>query len=619
MPVTELSFEAIIVFLIIGVALLLFVSETIPTDVTAIGIIATLASIEPVFGIDIGVPPQDALLGFANPATITIVAMFMLSAGIQRTGVVQRLGVLLARWARGDDRRALAATVITTGPLAGFVNNTPVVSVFIPMIRDLAKKNGTSPSKLMLPLSYAAILGGTLTLIGTSTNILAGDFTRVLIEDRAGIGMFEFTALGIVILVVGIVYLLTIGYRLTPERIPPTIDPLTEFELQEMLTQVRVREDSPIVGKSISEIEADTAAPISFLQVRRNGEVFAAPFTDVTVEPWDALIIHGGQENVESFRDSNDLRTLDRVEISSETFEDAPTDMVLTSAVVPDGSQYVGETVDETRLEEFQQTTILAIRRKGTLFRTDLGSVRIRAGDMVLARMAERSIDYFAEGDDLFVLDERAYNQYLERKAEEKKPLHPKTPISVGVLGGVVTVAALDIVPIVIAALAGVFTMIVTGCLSAADAYDSVSWNIIFLLAGVIPLGLALESTGGAAFLAELIISAELVLPVVGIMLLFYIVTGLIANIITPVAAVVLMIPIAVDAAAQLEATPFSFLLIVMFASATSLMTPVGYQTNLMVYGPGGYRFTDFVRVGGPLQLLLAVVTTTGVVLLWGT
>ena len=232
--------------------------------------------------------------------------------------------------------------------------------------------------------------------------------------------------------------------------------------------------------------------------------------------------------------------------------------------------------------------------------------------------MPVESIEYFNETAELYVADERAYDRLVDADVEAVAPLSPRAPVAVAIMAGVVAVAAFDVVPIVIAAFAGGFALVLTGCLSPADAYDSVSWNVIFLLAGVIPLGRATEATGGASLVAEAIVAAGTVLPLVVVLLLTSLLTGLIANVITPVATVVLMIPVAVDAAGRLGADPFSFLLVVMFASATSFTTPIGYQTNLMVYGPGGYRFGDFLKAGTPLQVLLAVVATVGVVVLWG-
>ncbi len=626
MVLETLPTGALVVFLIIAVALVLFVTEVIPNDVTAIGVIASLVVLEPWTGVG----GRQAISGFANPATVTIVAMYMLSAGIQNTGIVQRLGVYLADFTKGREGRALAATVLTTGPIAGFINNTPVVAVFIPMISDLARESGVSPSKLLLPLSYAAILGGTLTVIGTSTNILASDFARTLIDGRGSIGMFEFTPLGVVILVVGSIYLLTVGRRLTPTRIPVDADLVEEFDLEDHLTQLQVREDAPIVGVEIDArgrpalgegaLDGDESdrTDVTILQIRRDSDVYTAPHTDQSIQADDVLVVHGSLQAINQFQSAAGLRQLVREDVTEETFADAPTDDTLAKAVVPQDSPYVGETLAETRLLEHHQTTTLALRREGELVRTALQETVLQPGDLLLVWTTPTAIEYFTEQGTLVVADERAYDRLADTAVAEIAPLSPKTPLTIGIMAGVVGAAALDLLPIVIAALAGVFVMIVTGCLSSADAYDAVSWNIVFLLAGVIPLGLAMETTGGAALLAELLVAAEAVLPLVAVLFLFYVVTGLLANVITPVATIVLMIPVAVDAAVSVGANEFSFLLAVMFASATSFMTPVGYQTNLMVYGPGGYTFTDFMKVGGPLQLLLAVVTTLGIVTIWG-
>lgn len=674
MSIAAPSTGALVVFGLIAVALVLFVTELIPNDVTAIGIIVSLAALEPLTGVG----HRAAISGFANTATVTIVAMYMLSAGVQRTGVVQRLGLSLAAFTNGDETRALAATIGTTGPIAGFINNTPVVAIFIPMISDLAEKTGVSPSKLLLPLSYAAILGGTLTLVGTSTNLLASEFAATLL-DRPPIGMFEFTALGLVILVVGLAYLMTVGRWLTPARIPVDADLVDEFDLEDHLMQVRVGAESAAVGLTADELEERAGADVRVLQHRRDGgragrpaagervleydgdgsesdgrnaqagetarnpqrspdgvvetrseadgrnertrgdgEPLAATEADPRIRADDVLTVHGSLQAVNRFVEDQGLRQLHRESVTEETFEESADEDSLAKAIVPTDSPFVGETLAETHLWEFYQMTVLAIRRDGELHRTDLEELSLEAGDLLLVQTVPETIEYVTETGDLVIVDDGAVDRLLEEGADEVAPLSPKTPVALAIMAGVVGTAALGLVSIVIAAFAGVFLMIVTGCLSTSDAYDAVSWNIVFLLAGVIPLGVALEATGGSQIIAAALVATADFLPLIAVMLLFSIVTGLLANVITPVATVVLMIPVAVDAAESLGATPFSVLLVVMFASATSFMTPVGYQTNLMVYGPGGYEFTDFLRVGGPLQLLLAFVTTGGIALIWG-
>jgi di/tricarboxylate transporter len=606
------SAGAVVVFGLIAVALVLFVTEAIPNDTTAIGVVVALAALEPWTGIT----TRGAISGFANTATITIVAMYMLSAGINNTGIVERLGLHLARLTRGSESRVLAATVLTTGPVAGFVNNTPVVAVFIPMVTDLADQSGVSPSKLLMPLSYAAILGGTLTLIGTATNLLASEFASALLP-RGPIGMFEFTALGVVVLAVGTGYLLTVGRRLTPARIPANADLVEEFDLAEYLTQVRVPPGSDSLGTPVADLAERTAAGASVLQLRRDGRGYLAVDSDRRLRSGDVLVVHGTPESVEALCAERGFKSLGRRAVTDDTLDGA-SDRLLDKALVTETSGFVGETVAETRLREVYGTRVLAIRRGGSLIRTDLDDVELEVGDLLLVRTTAESAAHFAETGDLVSVEAEGLDRLLDADAEAVAPLSPRTPVAVGIMAAVVGAAALGVLPVVIAALGGVFLMVVTGCLTTSDAYDAVSWNVIFLLAGVIPLGLAMEQTGGASLIAEGLVAAGAVLPTVAVLLLFSLVTGALANVITPVATVVLMIPIAVDAAAKLGANGFAFLLVVMFASATSFSTPVGYQTNLMVYGPGGYEFTDFVRVGGPLQLLLAVVTTGGVALLWG-
>ncbi|AZQ13903.1 SLC13 family permease [Halorubrum sp. PV6] len=612
MSIVEAS-GAAVVFLLILAVLVAFVTEVVPNDVTAISVVAALVVLEPWTGVG----ARAAISGFANPATVTIMAMYMLSAGVQNTGVVERLGLYLADFTGGRDYRALVATVCTTGPIAGFVNNTPVVAVFIPMVTSLAEESRVSPSKLLLPLSYAAILGGTLTLIGTATNILASDLARLLIDGRDGIGMFEFTGLGAVLLVVGTAYLLTVGWRLTPARVPVDSDPVAEFDLDDYLTHLYVRPGSPAAGQSVEAFD-DAHPDVRILQIRRDGGAYAGPHSDRIIETGDGVIVHGPLQAVTRFREAATLGRRPRETVTEETFESTATDGMLAKAVVTDQSPFVGETVAETGLHDYHETSVLALRRGGDLFRTEFGDRTLEAGDLLLVRTTPAAVRYFTDTGSLVVADERALDRLADADIDDIAPLSPKTPVAVGVLVGVVALAALDVLPIVIAALAGVVAMVVSGCLTTSDAYDAVSWNVIFLLAGVIPLGIALESTGGAALVSEFLVATDSVLPPVGVMFVLYAVAGVLASVITPVATVVLMIPVGVNAAAQLGANEFAFLLTVMFASATSFMTPVGYQTNLMVYGPGGYEFTDFLRVGGPLQLLLAVVATAGIAVIWG-
>ncbi|SDM03792.1 Di-and tricarboxylate transporter [Halogranum gelatinilyticum] len=617
MVVFGLPTGTVLVFALILVTVALFVSELLPPDIVAIGIIVALVVLGPWTGIS----PEEGLSGFSNAATVTILAMYVLSQGIQETGIVRRLGVEVARVTRGSESRLLTAVVGLTGPIAGVINNTPVVAVFIPMVTDLADDAGISPSKLLLPLSYASMLGGTLTLIGTATNLVASDLAVQLGRENPGLGlhgfsMFEFTKLGAVVLVVGGIYLLTVGRLLTPARIPPG-DRTARFEVEPFLARVLVTQRSPLVGTVANDVieDAHRDLDVDILDVVRGDQHFIATEGDRTIEGRDILTVRGSPETIQQFCDLADLRILPRASVTDAEL-DNPERATLVELVVPSRSSLVGETISGTRLRERYDATVLAVRRAGgDLVREGLGGLELAEGDALLVQTTDETADYLGENDDFLVTSEMA-EELLQR--ERERGLSPTTVPALAIVFGVIALAAAGLVPIVIAALGGVVAMVATGVLSPSDAYDAVNWNVVFLLAGVIPLGLAMQETGGAALLAQVVVGGAENLPVLVVLALFYLLTGLLANVITPVASVVLLLPIAVDTAARIDANAFAFVLGVTFAASTAFMTPVGYQTNLMVYGPGGYRFTDYVRVGAPLQLLLTVVTTVGIWFFWG-
>ena len=608
----------VLVFALIVVALLLFVTERIPSDTTALAVLVSLVVFEPWTRIS----ATEAIAGFASPATLTIVAMYMLSEGIQRTGLVDRLGEMLEEATGGTERGLLAATVGTTGLAAGVVNNTPIVAVFIPMITDLAGKHGLSPSKFLLPLSYAAMLGGTLTLVGTATNILASDLSRQLLGQP--LSMFEFTKLGVVVFLVGAAYLLTVGRWLTPARIDPDEDLTRSFELENHLVRLVVRESSPLVGLTVEEAVAemgDDAEDFDVLQIERDGESYLATSTDRQLEAGDLLTVRTTLQVANRAAAAYGLRHRHRDEVTEDDLSETPHRGTLAEVVIPGDSRFVGKRLGDSALDDRFDTTVLAVRRGDGVITRDLDDVELRRGDTLLLQTTAGAIAYLADRDEVMVTREAEDPGDLDeavRAETSPAPLDPRTPVAAGILLAVIVVAALGLFPIVIAALGGVVAMIVTGCLNPTDAYDAVSWNVVFLLAGVLPLGLAMQRTGGDAFLAGLLANSTAVLPLLGVLALVYLVSALLANVITPVATAVLMIPVAVDTATRIGATRLTFLLAVMFAASTAFMTPIGYQTNLMVYGPGGYRFTDYIRVGAPLQLLVTVVTTLGLAAFWG-
>ena len=606
-----------VVFLVVLAALVLFVTEPVPVDITAIGVMVALLLVQPVSAavasagllaepiVIFADYPGDALSGFSSQATLTVLAMFILSEGVQRTGIVQRLGSWIAGVTGESESRQLGATIGVVAPISGFINNTAAVAILLPMVTDLAERGRTSPSKLLLPLSYASMFGGMLTLIGTSTNILASELSGRLIGRS--FTMFEFTQLGIVVSVVGTAYLLTVGRWLTPERIKPRQDLTEEFEMADYLTEVVVREDSPLIGQQVQRALVETEFDVDLIQLIRGGEVFLEPLGPKEIKAGDVFALRTDRDTLVELLDVEGLDPVPTA-VDEAELEAGEERQNLVEVVISPGSSLVGESLVSASFRQRYNATVLALRRGQELFRRRMDNVELRVGDTLLVQATADSIERLDANRDFIVAQE------IERHDYRKS----KTPIAVGIVVAVVGLAALDVLPIVVSALAGALAMVATRCLRPVELYDSVQWDVVFLLAGVIPLGIALESTGGAALLADFVVAVGDVLPLLGVLAVFYLLTALLTNVISNNASVVLMIPVAVEAAQSLGANAFAFILAVTFAASTAFMTPVGYQTNLFVYGPGGYRFSDYIRVGGPLQLVFAAVTTVGIAVIWG-
>ncbi|WP_089815511.1 SLC13 family permease [Halomicrobium zhouii] len=621
------------VFALVVASLVLFATEVVPVDVTAIGVMVALLLAEPVTVMlaDAGLiagplyvlhqpgdglsPVSQGLSGFASSATITVLAMFILSAGVQRTGVIQMLGAMIARFTGDDETRQLGATIGLVGPISGFINNTAAVAILLPMVTDLAHEGRTSPSKLLLPLSYASMFGGTLTLIGTSTNILASELAGNLArQNPARYGalreftMFEFTQLGVVVLVVGTIYLMTVGRWLTPARIKPESDLTEEFEMADYLTEVVVRADSPLVGDTVRDALMATDLDVDLVQLIRDEEVFLEPLGPRVIRAGDVFALRTDRDTLVELLDTEGLDVVPDAILDEDDLEAAEERQNLVEVVVSPGSSLVGNSLVSASFRQRYDVSVLALRRGGELIRRRMDEAVLRVGDTLLVQGTADSIDRLNNNPNFIVAQE------VERPDFRQS----KIPVAVGIVALVVGLAAVTPIPIVVSALAGALAMVLTGTLRATELYDSIQWDVIFLLAGVIPLGLALRETGGAGLIADMLVLAAPALPALVVLGLVYVVTALLTNVISNNASVVLMIPVAAEAAVQLGANAFAFILAVTFAASTAFMTPVGYQTNLFVYGPGGYRFMDYVKVGAPLQAVFAVVTTVGIAFFWG-
>ncbi|MGM0558830.1 MAG: SLC13 family permease [Myxococcota bacterium] len=588
----------LVVLAIVICAVVLFVLEPIPVDMTAMAVLVSLVILQPWTGIS----PAEGVSGFSNPATITVLAMLILSEGVRRSGVVQLLGNWLSKIAAKGKKRQLAFTIGLAGPLSGFINNTPVVALMIPMVTDMAHRGKLSPSKLLIPLSYASMMGGMLTLIGTSTNLLASDLSGRLIGRS--FSMFEFTQLGAVVLLVGGAYLMLVAPSLLPERVKPREDYLQEYDVGAYLTEVQFTSQSPLIGTTVGDFVEDSGLELDVIAQIRGDESFSQPVSNKEIRPDDIFVVHASRGTLKRILNMEGL-----VPSGTYDFEEGSLGFdSLVEVIIPPGSEMIGKRIKDLLFAENYDAVILALRHHGETIRERIEEQTLRAGDTLLLQGTERMIEGLRNSPSVVVL----------RSEDTSTPQPWRIGLSLAVVAAVVLVAALDILPIMVSALTGVVAMVVFGLLRPNEIYDSVDWNVIFLLAGIIPLGLAMQETGLAGYLGRGVALTSTVLPALAVLWVFYIATALITEIISNNASVLLMIPVAVETATSIGANPFSFVLVVTFAASMAFMGPIGYQTNLFVYGPGGYKVSDFFRVGAPLQAIMSVVVVCGIYVLWG-
>ncbi|WP_156801213.1 SLC13 family permease [Halobacteroides halobius] len=592
-----------IVSLLIIVTLVLFIWEPLPIGIIALAIPVILVSLNKWTEVS----ANQALSGFSNNATITVMAMFVLSKGIQNSGVVQIIGSKIEEVTGGNERKQVGVISALTGTIASIINNTPVVAAFVPMVTNLARRTKVSPSKLLIPLSYASMLGGTITLLGTSTNILASQLSGRLIEHP--FGMFEFTKLGIIVFVVGLLYLITIGYYLIPERIIYEAEDLMEgYKMDKFLTEVEIKEESPLLGKSIGEVFKDLDKDLDVIQMTREGEQFMEPLNVKTIRPGDHLVIKANQKTLLDFIETKGIRILPDIEVSQKQLEDAVQGQKVIEMVVPDNSFITGQTISDVNFLERYDASLLAIRHGERTSHGELKDFTLRAGDVLLLLVTEDTLDR---------LDDNT-NFIIEEGSETSDYQLEQIFITLGIVGAVITLASLNIISIAIATLGGVIALVATNLVKPKEVYEAINWEVFFLLAGLIPLGGAIQETGTAKYIATQLLSITGSLPLVVILGIFYLFTAILTNVISNNASVVLMIPVAVGAANQIGANPFAFVLAVTFAASSAFASPIGYQTNLMVYGPGGYKFRDFLLVGAPLQILLSIIVPIFISFFWG-
>ncbi|EDX71561.1 Citrate transporter superfamily [Coleofasciculus chthonoplastes PCC 7420] len=585
---------------VILLTLILFISEWLPVDITALTIMVLLI----VLGL---VTPEEGISGFSSSATITVMAMFILSAGIARTGAIQIVSELLVKWGGKTSSQQILALGVIAGPISGVINNTAVLAVFLPIVEDLCRQQRISPSKLLIPLSYATILGGMITVIGTSTNILASG-----LSDKLGYGtfsLFQFTKLGLLTFTIGLTYLVLIAPRLLPNKKAAGSD-TQEYGLQDYVSEIVIPPGSSLVGQTLRSTQIQRKFDMDVLEIIRNETRFAQPLADKILQPGDILVVRGKRECLLNIKAERGIDILPDVQFGKKSLEEDLTsgEDTIAEVLILSNSDLAGSTLKDFRFRQRYNLTVLAIRRGQEFVRERLGKVPLRFGDLLLVQGPKQSFVGLQNSRDLLVFEQRDMESLRREKAG----------IAVAIGVGVVLVAAFDLFPILVSALAGVVLMVVTGCLKPGEVYSAVRWDIIFLLAGLIPLGIAMENSGTTKWLADNLVSLGSSFSPYWMLTFFFLITALLTEVLSNNASVVLLLPISVQVAQTLDLNPFAFMFAVTFAASNSFMTPIGYQTNTMVYSAGGYRFLDFFRVGAPLSLLMTVVIPPLIILLYG-
>jgi di/tricarboxylate transporter len=586
--------QAVLVLVVIGGAMALFVTEKLRVDVVALLVLLALLLLRLI-------PVDRALYGFANPATATVAAMFVLSAGLVRTGLVEWMSRQIDRMAGRREFQLVLVLCLVIAGLSAFVVNTATVAIFIPVAIALARSRKFSPSRVLMPLSFASQFGGVCTLIGTSTNILVS--TIAVSSGLAAFGMFEFAPLGLAMSGVGILYLLFVGRFALPRR-AGTEEKIDRYRLADYLAEFRVGEKSPLAGKTWVEVEGKGKREVDLIKrVRGNREAWRPRTSEI--RPGDVLLLHGNADRLMALKDEFNLEAdadarMEDAKLSSD-------EVKLVEALVPPRSRLVGRTLRGSDFHRRYGTAAMALQRRGRVLRERLSETRLEGGDSLLLQGDKDDMARLMRSSDLVVTNELT-ELYVRRD---------KALIALGFMVLVVGLAALNIVPILVSALIGAVGMVVTGCLTIEEAYQAIDWKVIFLLGGILPLGLAMERTGTAAWLASAALEplkANGPLIVLGVL---YLVTAILTETMSNNAAAVLLAPVALSLAAAMNVSPRPFLVAITFAASTSFATPIGYQTNTMVYAPGGYRFFDYIKVGGPLNLIFLLVALLLIPVLW--
>ncbi len=594
-----MTLEIGLVMVVLVGAVILFATERFPVDVVAIVAMSVLV----VTGV---LTPEQGVSGFSNSATITVAAMFILSAALYKSGAVVGIGNQMARLFQLNFWLGIVVTMLVVGSISAFINNTPVVAIFIPILVGAAARSNRSVGKMLMPLSFASMFGGVCTLIGTSTNILVSAVATDY--GMEPFSMFEMTRMGLIFFGAGMVYMLVAGIHLIPDRRPDD-NLVQKFGMGKYLTEIVLLKNASSVGKAIKDSPLVKQLEIDILEVNKKGQHFLMPSEYMVLEEGDILKVRCDVEKVKTLKEregialKSDAKFKDFQDLQKGTMGDEK--LVLVEAVIAPNSHFEGKTVKQLGFRQRYGATVLAIRHRGELMREKVATTVLRSGDTLLIEVEEDKLPHLRQ------LELQGRNTFLV-VSEVGLPTYRKDKMLTVVLtmASVILLASLNVLPIMVAAVVGSMFLVVTRCISMEEAYTAIDWKVIFLLAGALSMGVAMDTSGAADLLSDWLLGLVGQLGPVAVLSALYLITNLLTSTMSNNASAVLLAPIGIAAAMSMQVDPRPFLMAIAFAASSSFLTPVGYQTNTMIYGVGNFRFADFLRVGTPLTLLFWLLAT---------
>jgi len=587
-----MGLDALLLLALLAAALACFVFELLPVEVVGLCLLSALV----VTGL---VTLDEAVSGLSNHGVVAIAGLFVLSHALVKTGLLEIVGFGLSRRFARRPWAGVTVLLLLVAVMSGFLNNTAVVAIFLPLTIDLARRFSLSPSKLLIPLSYASIFGGTLTLIGTSTNLVVSSVAQA--AGLPPLGMFEMTRFGLILLGCGLVYTLLFAPRLLAPRAPTGSLP-RKYELTSYLTEIRVPAGSKLEGNTVRDLDLSRRYDVTVLGVLRGEERFTESLRTLVLVPGDVLIVRGGMQDLMRVRSELGGALLTDVKLTDQ--ELAGGEQIVVEALIRPNSSLIGRTLKELDFRRHYRAFVLAVRRHGESLRQKLAHTPLRFSDTLLMVASRAQIEELRESEDLVVISE------VDLRVHRKRFWW----LPIAVIPAIMLLAATGVFELLTGVLLGLALLLALRVITPRESFRAVDWSVVLFIAAFIPVGQAMYRTGLAEQLAQWTLAPGKLLPpaiaaFVALSVL-YLVTNMVTETVTNNAAAIILTPVAITVAQDLGVEPRAFIFAVCFGASASLLTPIGYQTNLMVYGPGSYRFVDFVRFGAPLSLLFWILAT---------